>query len=138
MDLGLEGKAVIVTGGSKGIGLACARVFLAEGARVAIISRRQANIDRALAVLPGAMGATADLSDAEAAGRIVDKVERQLGPVDVLVNSAGAAQRTPPADLTPAAWQTAMDAKYFSYIYPIDLLVKRTTRRDSQRYWEWR
>lgn len=131
MDLELEGKAVIVTGGSKGIGLACAKAFLAEGARVAIISRSQANIDRALAGLPGAMGAAADLSDAEAAGRIVDKVERQFGPVDILVNSAGAAQRTPPADLTPAAWQTAMDAKYFSYIYAIDLLVKRMARQGS-------
>jgi NAD(P)-dependent dehydrogenase (short-subunit alcohol dehydrogenase family) len=131
MDLELEGKAVIVTGGSKGIGLACARAFLAEGARVAIISRSQANIDRALAGLRGAMGAAADLSDAEAAGRIADKVERQFGPVDILVNSAGAAQRTPPADLTPAAWQTAMDAKYFSYIYAIDLLVKRMAWQGS-------
>jgi NAD(P)-dependent dehydrogenase (short-subunit alcohol dehydrogenase family) len=49
MELGLSGKTVVVTGGSKGIGLACARVFLAEGARVAITSRMQANLDRAVA-----------------------------------------------------------------------------------------
>src|SRR5262245_18775355 len=51
MDLGLSGKAVLVTGGSKGIGLACARLFLAEGARVGITSRSQANLDRAQAAL---------------------------------------------------------------------------------------
>ena len=48
MKLGLEGKVVIVTGGSKGIGLACARAFLVEGGRVAIVSRSQANLDAAL------------------------------------------------------------------------------------------
>ena len=51
MELGLSGKTVLVTGGSKGIGLACARMFLAEGARVAITSRMQANLDRARSAL---------------------------------------------------------------------------------------
>ena len=52
MDLGLQGKSVIVTGGSKGIGLACARLFASEGARVGITSRSSANIERACAELP--------------------------------------------------------------------------------------
>jgi NAD(P)-dependent dehydrogenase (short-subunit alcohol dehydrogenase family) len=47
----------------------------------------------------------------------------------VLVNSAGAAKRTPPDELTPASWRAAMDAKYFSYINVIDPLVKRMARR---------
>ena len=46
MDLGLQGKTVIVTGGSKGIGLDCARLFVSEGARVGITSRSSANIAR--------------------------------------------------------------------------------------------
>ncbi|MGH8257359.1 MAG: SDR family NAD(P)-dependent oxidoreductase, partial [Steroidobacteraceae bacterium] len=53
MDLELNGKVVIVTGGSKGIGLACARAFVQEGARVAIVSRSQENLDRALTSLHG-------------------------------------------------------------------------------------
>ncbi len=64
MDLGLTGKTVLVTGGSKGIGLACAKAFLAEGARVAIVSRAQANLDRAAAGLPGVVAIAADLTDA--------------------------------------------------------------------------
>jgi NAD(P)-dependent dehydrogenase (short-subunit alcohol dehydrogenase family) len=129
MDLGLAGKVVLVTGGSKGIGLACAAAFTAEGARVAICSRSQANLDRALAGLPQALGFAADLSDAEAAAAMVREVEGRLGPVAVLVNSAGAAVRMPPDDLTPQAWRTAMDSKYFTTINVLDPLVKRMAAR---------
>jgi NAD(P)-dependent dehydrogenase (short-subunit alcohol dehydrogenase family) len=131
MDLGLREKVVLVTGGSKGIGLACARLFQAEGAHVAITSRSQANIDRARATLKEAFGVSADLIDAEAALRMIEMVEREVGPVDVLVNSAGAAKRTPPDELTPAVWKIALDAKFFSYINVIDPVVKRMARRGS-------
>ncbi|WP_263484802.1 SDR family NAD(P)-dependent oxidoreductase [Mesorhizobium sp. BR1-1-4] len=57
MDLGLEGKIVLVSGGSKGIGLACAKLLAVEGARIVICSRSRSNIDAALSVLPGAVGA---------------------------------------------------------------------------------
>jgi NAD(P)-dependent dehydrogenase (short-subunit alcohol dehydrogenase family) len=96
MDFGLEGKVVLVTGGSKGIGFACASAFAAEGARIAICSRSRDNVERACAELKDAFGVAADLVDASAAGEMIDAVEDRLGPVDVLVNSAGAAKRTPP------------------------------------------
>ncbi|MDL2397906.1 SDR family NAD(P)-dependent oxidoreductase [Rhizobium mayense] len=54
MDLGLGDKVVLITGGSKGIGYACASLFQSEGAHVAICSRAQPNIDAALSRLPGA------------------------------------------------------------------------------------
>lgn len=129
MELDLAGKAVVVTGGSKGIGLACARAFLAEGARVGIVSRSRANVERACAGLTGAFGTTADLSEAAEAERMVDAMERQLGPIDILVNSAGAARRTPPDALSPAAYRAAMDAKFFTYVNVIDPLVKRMADR---------
>ncbi len=131
MELGLEGKVVLVTGGSKGIGLACARSFAAEGARIAICSRSRDNIDKASAELKDAFGLVADLVDAVAAERMVDTVEDRLGPIDILVNSAGAAKRTPPDDLTPAVWREAFDAKFFSYINVIDPVVKRMAKRGS-------
>jgi NAD(P)-dependent dehydrogenase (short-subunit alcohol dehydrogenase family) len=55
--------------------------------------------------------------------------EQAFGPVDVLVNSAGAARRTPPDELDAAAWHDAMDAKYFTYIHMIDPVVKRMGQR---------
>ena len=131
MDLGLEDKVVLVTGGSKGIGLACAEAFAAEGARIAVCSRSRENIDRALTGLPGAIGVAANLSDAAEAAELIDRVELNLGPIDILVNSAGAAQRTPPDELTPAAWRKAFDAKFFSYINAIDPMVKRMAARGA-------
>jgi NAD(P)-dependent dehydrogenase (short-subunit alcohol dehydrogenase family) len=131
MDLGLTGKIVLVTGGSKGIGLACARAFLDEGARVAIVSRASANVDRACGELKGALGIAADLIDADQAARVVARVNRELGPIDILVNSAGAAKRTPPDELSPASYRAAMDAKYFSYINVIDPVVKEMAARGT-------
>src|SRR4051812_12455690 len=107
MDSGLKGKIVFVTGGSRGIGLACAELFLAEGARVGICSRSAENVAKARASLGGAFGIAADLIDPDQALGAVDAAEKALGPIDILVNSAGAAKRTLPDDLTPAAWRDA-------------------------------
>ncbi len=131
MDLGLKDKVVLITGGSKGIGYACAELFLQEGAQVAICSRSQSNIDTALSRLPGARGYAADLTSDEQGLAVVDKVEADIGPIDILVNSAGAAARTPADELTPAVWRAAMDAKYFSYINAIDPVIKRMGARGS-------
>jgi NAD(P)-dependent dehydrogenase (short-subunit alcohol dehydrogenase family) len=129
MDLNLGGKLVLITGGSKGIGLACAAAFMTEGARVAVCSRSQENLDRALAALPGLLAFPADLVQADAAAALVEAVEARMGPVDILVNSAGAARQLPPDELTPQAWRSAMDSKYFSYVNVMDPMVKRMAGR---------
>ncbi len=129
MDLGLRDKKVLITGGSKGIGLACARAFVAEGARVALVSRSADNLRKA--GVNGAYTIAADLTDPAAAAAMVERVEKEFGAIDVLVNSAGAAKRTDADELTPAAWRAGMDAKYFTYIHVIDPLIKRMATRGS-------
>ena len=129
MDLALKDKKVLITGGSKGIGLACAKAFVAEGARVALVSRSEDNLKKAKASLRDAYTIAADLVDAAAAAAMVERVEKEFGPIDILVNSAGAAKRTDADDLTPAAWRAGMDAKYFSYINVIDPLIKKMGQR---------
>src|SRR5262245_14408930 len=135
MDLGLEGKVVLVTGGSKGIGLACVRAFAAEGARIAITSRSPGNLDSAAAALKrekiDVFTVPADLIDATQAAAMARKVEAAVGPIDILVNSAGAARRTPPAELTAEHWHAAMDAKYFTYIHAIDAVLAGMAKRGA-------
>ena len=127
MDLGLAGQVVLVTGGSKGIGLACARAFALEGAKVAIASRRPEHLGAAVSELAAqglsAHPLTADLCDAAAAEALVRETEAALGPIDVLVTSAGAAQRTPPGELTALHWHAAMDAKYFSTVHALQAAI---------------
>jgi len=136
MDLELRGLHVLVTGGSRGIGLACGLGFLKEGARVSICGRDPAHLEAARARILDEFGQDAatlpaDLRDPDAADRIVRDAIARNGPLDVLVNSAGAARRTPFAELDPAAWHDAMQAKFFTYIHVMDPLVKRMGARGS-------
>lgn len=134
MNLELKDKVVVVTGGSKGIGLACAAAFAREGARVAIVSRDRANLEAACGKLMAeqlnAYSAAADLRDPESAAAAMAEIEGVLGPIDVLVNSAGAAKRHPPAQLNAVAWREAMDAKFFTYIHAIDAVLPGMARRE--------
>lgn len=99
MDLGLRDRSVIVTGASRGIGRAIAEAFAAEGARVTIVARTEADVEAAASALraahPGAAvhPVTADVTDAADAARIIEAARSAHGGVDVLVNNAGGAVR---------------------------------------------
>ena len=131
MELGLKNRTVLITGGSKGIGLACARAFLDEGARVAIVSRDRANLDRAGTQLGKVTLIAADLTQAGDALRMAREAQAALGPIDILVNSAGAAKRYPPDELNAQSWHAAMDAKYFTYIHAMDAILPSMRARKS-------
>jgi NAD(P)-dependent dehydrogenase (short-subunit alcohol dehydrogenase family) len=137
MKLGLEGKVVLITGGSKGIGLACARAFASEGARVCIASRGAENLEVARRTLAAegieSVTSRADFSNPDDAQSAVVETERLLGPVDVLVNSAGAAKRRPWEKLDDEAWRQGMDSKYFTYVHAMDAVRPgmMTRRRGS-------
>src|SRR5947207_10873569 len=124
MKLRLEGKVVVITGGSKGIGLACARAFAREGARVSIASRSEANLNQARQNLANegfeVVTVRADFAGMKDAETAVKQTEKLLGPTDVLVNSAGAARRFYWEKLDEEAWQQGMNAKYFPYIHAMD------------------
>ena len=96
MDLALQGKRVIVTGGSKGIGRSITEAFLKEGARVAICARDEATLAIAAAEL-SELGEvhyhTADLSTASAAEEFVNWAAAELGGLDVLVSNVSAIDR---------------------------------------------
>jgi 3-oxoacyl-[acyl-carrier protein] reductase len=93
MDLGLRGKRALITGGSKGIGLAIARALAAEGVRVGLIARDPGTLARAAGELGGAPGDVAtyaaDVTDTAALGNAVDALAGSLGGLDFLVANAG-------------------------------------------------
>lgn len=132
MDLSLRSKVAMVTGGSKGIGLACAAVLRSEGAQVAIVSRSTDSLARAAALLgDDVLCLAADLRNESEAARVVAECEGALGPIDVLVNCAGAANRCSPFELSPGRWREALDAKFFSYINVIDPILARMADRGT-------
>jgi 3-oxoacyl-[acyl-carrier protein] reductase len=109
MDLGIEGKVALVTGASKGLGLAVATALAQEGALVAISSRSRERIASAAESI-GARAFVHDAADANAAGRLVAEVESGLGPVDILVlNSGGPPAATDPLSFTLDQWREAYE-----------------------------
>jgi len=89
MNVDLSGKVALVTGGSKGIGLAIAQALAGAGAKVAICARDGAKAEEAARGLNGARGYACDVGVAAQVEQTVAAAEKDLGPLDILVNNAG-------------------------------------------------
>jgi 3-oxoacyl-[acyl-carrier protein] reductase len=109
MDLGIEGKVALVTGASKGLGLAVATALASEGANVAIASRSEERIQAAAAKI-GAQPFVHDTADADSAPALVNRVHHELGPVDILVTNSGGPPASPDAlSFTREQWRSAYE-----------------------------
>jgi NAD(P)-dependent dehydrogenase (short-subunit alcohol dehydrogenase family) len=116
-DFRMDGRVALVTGGSRGLGLAMARNFAKAGARVAIVARRKAQIDEALAELgPGATGHVCDVRSADDIARAWDEIITAHGAVDVLVNNAGGHSHGPFETLTDEDSSSDFDLKLFAAV----------------------
>lgn len=104
----LQGKRVLVTGGSKGIGLAVAEALAQAGAALAICGRKEGELQQALQYLrkaaPKAVATVADVSKASDVAELFTFVDRELGGLDILINNAGSAVFKAAADLTLEQW----------------------------------
>ena len=107
MDLGLEGRAALVTGASQGIGFAIARALAAEGAQVAVSSRSQDKVEAAAAEIGAVRAYVHDMTDLDGAPALVQSVEADLGPLAVLVTNTGGPPGGDPLEFTREQWQDA-------------------------------
>ena len=135
MDLQLTDKVAIVTGSSKGLGLASARALVDEGCRVTICARGGDALDAAAAELTRAAGrsdavlaVTADVATEEGCAKVVAAASSRFGRVDILVNNVGKAAGTDVVATTDADWQSAIDQTLFPAIRMSRLAVPEMRR----------
>ncbi len=116
MDLGLTGKAVLVTGASRGIGAAIASGFATEGCRVAVVARGEEGINEMTGRLQArgveALPLVADLTEPDAAERVVNAAEEAFGQLDILVNNLGGGTTGD----TDEAWHQTLDVNLLAAV----------------------
>src|SRR6185437_3164185 len=120
MEIRLDGRAAIITGGSKGLGLATAKRFAEAGADVAILARRAEMLEEARTALAATGRRIAaipcDVATAEGVQRGFDGAMAALGRIDIVVNNAGISQAHPFLTVTDEIWQADLDLKLFAAI----------------------
>lgn len=134
MDIRLDGRTALITGGSKGLGLASAVRFAEAGAAVAILARNAETLEAAKAVIsPTARAAVAafpcDVTDPAAIERTYASVLSAFGKVDILVNNAGTSQTGKFQDITDATWRADLDLKLFAAIRLARLVLPQMRAR---------
>jgi 3-oxoacyl-[acyl-carrier protein] reductase len=121
IEMRMDGRCALITGGSQGIGFAAAMNFMRAGASVAIVARRPDVLEQARQALARegrgkAVGIVGDVSKAEDCARIFATADKELGRVDVLLNNAGTHSNGPFEAATDEIWQQDFDLKLFSAI----------------------
>jgi NAD(P)-dependent dehydrogenase (short-subunit alcohol dehydrogenase family) len=132
-----RGRAVLITGGSRGLGLLLAREFAAEGARVAICGRDVEDLERAVEDLAGRgaeiVAVPCDVTDQAQVNRMVGEVVSRLGGIDVLVNNAGTITVAPVEHMTISDYEEAMRTHFYGPLYTTTAALPHLKRRGAGR-----
>lgn len=123
MELHLENKTVLVTAGSKGIGLATALGFHKCGAKVAICGRSQDKLDAAAAQMPGCLALVGDVTKSQDIEHVIAEVNKQFGGIDILVNNAGGPPPGLFVDLADEDWEDAVNLTLMSVVRATRLVL---------------
>jgi NAD(P)-dependent dehydrogenase (short-subunit alcohol dehydrogenase family) len=132
-----QGRTVVITGGSRGLGFALARQCVVRGARVAILGRDEAALGRAHARLAGAGGEilalACDVTDPDAVRAALAVVRDLLGPADVLIGNAGTIGVGPLDSMTPADFEEALATNFWGVLHPVLAALPDLRRRPGGR-----
>jgi 3-oxoacyl-[acyl-carrier protein] reductase len=134
MDLGLEGKVAVITGGSVGIGLAVAHALAEEGVQLVLCARDEARVREKAKEIESkhrvkALGVGADVSDAQAVQKLLDAVDGAFGGTDILINNAGTGSNETIADAPDEKWQYYWDLHMMAAVRLSRGLVPSMQRR---------
>ena len=128
------GRVVVVTGASGGIGRATARAFAEQGDRVALVARGETGLDRALREVKDAgsdgIAVPTDVADYDQVSAAVDRIERELGPIDVWVNVAFSSVFAPFSEIEPEEFRRVTEVTYLGYVYATKAVLARMLERD--------
>jgi 3-oxoacyl-[acyl-carrier protein] reductase len=123
VDLGLVDRVCVVTGSTSGIGLETARILADEGARVVVSGRRAETVERARAETGATFGVACDLSDPDAPADLIAEAEREVGPIECLVNNVGVARQVSFEELSDDDWARVWELNVMSYVRAIRAVV---------------
>lgn len=134
MDVRMDGRRALITGGSQGLGFAMAKRFAESGCDVAILARRTDQLEEAKRDIEGATKQTVwtyscDVSRADAIAEMYGALESDFGAIDVLVNNAGSSQHGKFEELTDQAWQDDLDLKLFGAVRLARLVLPKMKER---------
>jgi NAD(P)-dependent dehydrogenase (short-subunit alcohol dehydrogenase family) len=133
MDYGLQGKVVLITGGARGIGFAAARLFAAEGARLALVDinggAASAAAERLAASGATAVGLAADIASVEACRQMLAQAQSAVGPVDVLLNSAALLDDKTFLESGPSDWKRIIDVCLYGAMNVLHVMLPGMVER---------
>ena len=135
MDLGIQGKVALVMASSRGLGQAMAVSLAREGVKVVVTGRNAEGLQKSVELIEAAGGKalalTWDLSDSTVIDGLVTRIEKELGPVDILINNTGGPPPTPAVGQDPALWQKSFNDMVLSLIAITDRVIPGM----RQRHW---
>ena len=108
--LSFSGKVALVTGGSRGIGYATAKLFSDNGAQIVITSKNRSNVDKAITKLPNGFGIVADIKNKNDVKKVIEQTIEKFGKLDILVNNAGIFPKIKELhEIDEAEWQEVLE-----------------------------
>ncbi|MCX6628156.1 MAG: SDR family NAD(P)-dependent oxidoreductase [Candidatus Solibacter sp.] len=125
----IDGKVVLITGASEGIGAACAREFASSGARLSLTARSEDGLHRAAA--PGSLVTGADITNDHARRRVVQRTLEHFGAIDILINNAGAGIYQPSWEMPMDEARYLMELNFFAPLAMTQLVVPHMRARRS-------
>lgn len=136
-EFAFKDRTVLITGGSRGLGLVLARMFAEQGAKIAICSRTEHQLEAARneLIAGGAtvLAFTCDVSDQDQVKAMVSQIKEQLGPVEVLVNNAGVIAAGPLEEMTVEDFEAAMKVHYWASLYTMLEVLPEMKERGEGR-----